>query len=70
VEGQVRVLDEVGRDDSLRPGVERSSVEQEPERKIRSAVSIGGATFMIFGAGFDGEIVGGFLADYWKERAP
>jgi ACS family D-galactonate transporter-like MFS transporter len=33
-----------------------------------SLAAIGGATFIIFGAGFVGEIVGGFLADYWKER--
>jgi ACS family D-galactonate transporter-like MFS transporter len=33
-----------------------------------SLATIGGATFIIFGAGFVGEIVGGFLADYWKER--
>jgi MFS transporter, ACS family, D-galactonate transporter len=33
-----------------------------------SLAAIGGATFIIFGAGFVGEIVGGFLADAWKER--
>ena len=33
-----------------------------------SLAAIGGATFIIFGAGFVGEIVGGFLADTWKER--
>ena len=33
-----------------------------------SLAAIGGATFIIFGAGFIGEIVGGFLADGWKER--
>ena len=33
-----------------------------------SLAGIGGATFIIFGAGFVGEIAGGFLADYWKER--
>jgi ACS family D-galactonate transporter-like MFS transporter len=33
-----------------------------------SLAAIGGATFIIFGAGFVGEIAGGFLADYWKER--
>lgn len=33
-----------------------------------SLAAIGGATFIIFGAGFVGEIVGGFLSDYWKER--
>jgi ACS family D-galactonate transporter-like MFS transporter len=33
-----------------------------------SLAAIGGATFIIFGAGFVGEIVGGFLADHWKER--
>ena len=33
-----------------------------------SLAAIGGATFIIFGAGFIGEIAGGFLADYWKER--
>ena len=42
LESLIRVLDEIGRDDSLRPCVERSSVEQEPERrKIRSAVPLG-----------------------------
>ena len=41
-EGGVRVLDEVGRDDGFWPGVERSSVEQEPECcEIRSAVPLG-----------------------------
>jgi ACS family D-galactonate transporter-like MFS transporter len=34
-----------------------------------SLAAIGGATFIIFGAGFVGEIVGGFLADYWKEKS-
>jgi MFS transporter, ACS family, D-galactonate transporter len=33
-----------------------------------SLAAIGGATFIIFSAGFVGEIAGGFLADYWKER--
>ena len=33
-----------------------------------SLAAIGGATFIIFGTGFVGEIAGGFLADYWKER--
>jgi ACS family D-galactonate transporter-like MFS transporter len=33
-----------------------------------SLAAIGGATFIIFGAGFVGEIVGGFLSDTWKER--
>jgi ACS family D-galactonate transporter-like MFS transporter len=33
-----------------------------------SLAAIGGATFIIFGAGFVGEIVGGFLSDLWKER--
>jgi ACS family D-galactonate transporter-like MFS transporter len=33
-----------------------------------SLAEIGGATFIIFGAGFVGEIAGGFLADHWKER--
>jgi ACS family D-galactonate transporter-like MFS transporter len=33
-----------------------------------SLAAIGGATFIIFGAGFVGEIVGGFLSDHWKER--
>jgi ACS family D-galactonate transporter-like MFS transporter len=33
-----------------------------------SLSSIGGSVFIIFGAGFVGEIVGGFLADHWKER--
>jgi MFS transporter, ACS family, D-galactonate transporter len=33
-----------------------------------SLAAIGGATFIIFGAGFVGEIAGGFLADHWKER--
>src|SRR5205809_1539842 len=33
-----------------------------------SLAAIGGATFIIFGAGFVGEIVGGFLADHWKAR--
>ena len=33
-----------------------------------SLAAIGGATFIIFGAGFVGEITGGFLADYWKMR--
>ena len=42
LESLIRVLDEIGRDDSLRPCVERSSVEQEPERrKIGSAVPLG-----------------------------
>jgi hypothetical protein len=42
LEGRVRVLDEIGRNDGLRPGVERSSIEQEPECcKIRSAVPLG-----------------------------
>jgi hypothetical protein len=41
-EGGVRVLDETGRNDGFRPGVERSSVEQEPECcKIRSTVPLG-----------------------------
>ncbi|PYS51199.1 MAG: MFS transporter [Acidobacteria bacterium] len=31
-----------------------------------SLSAIGSATFIIFGAGFVGEIAGGFLADYWK----
>jgi ACS family D-galactonate transporter-like MFS transporter len=30
--------------------------------------AVGGTTFTIFGAGFIGELVGGFLADYWMER--
>lgn len=29
---------------------------------------IGGATFFIFGAGFVGEILGGYAADFWRER--
>jgi ACS family D-galactonate transporter-like MFS transporter len=33
-----------------------------------SLAAIGGATFIIFGAGFVGEIIGGFLSDHWKER--
>ena len=33
-----------------------------------SLAAIGGATFIIFGAGFAGEMTGGFLADYWKMR--
>ena len=33
-----------------------------------SLAAIGGATFIIFGAGFIGEITGGFLADYLKMR--
>ena len=33
-----------------------------------SLAGVGGATFIIFGAGFVGEIVGGFLSDIWKER--
>jgi MFS transporter, ACS family, D-galactonate transporter len=33
-----------------------------------SLAGIGGATFIIFGTGFVGEIAGGFLADHWKER--
>lgn len=33
-----------------------------------SLAAIGGATFIIFGAGFVGEITGGFLADYLKMR--
>lgn len=33
-----------------------------------SLAEIGGATFIIFGAGFVGEIAGGFLADFWKAR--
>jgi hypothetical protein len=41
-EGGARALDEVRRDDGLRPGVERSSVEQESQRsKIGSAVPLG-----------------------------
>ena len=30
--------------------------------------AIGGSLFVIFGAGFVGEIFGGFLADHWKAR--
>lgn len=30
--------------------------------------AIGGSLFVIFGAGFVGEIAGGFLADYWQAR--
>jgi ACS family D-galactonate transporter-like MFS transporter len=33
-----------------------------------SLAAIGGATFIIFGAGFVGEIVGGFVCDSWKAR--
>jgi MFS transporter, ACS family, D-galactonate transporter len=33
-----------------------------------SLAAIGGATFIIFGAGFVGEIAGGFLSDAWIER--
>jgi ACS family D-galactonate transporter-like MFS transporter len=33
-----------------------------------SLAGVGSATFVIFGAGFVGEIVGGFLSDSWKER--
>jgi ACS family D-galactonate transporter-like MFS transporter len=33
-----------------------------------SLAAIGGATFIIFGAGFVGEIAAGFLSDRWKER--
>ncbi len=29
---------------------------------------IGGATLLIFGMGFIGELVGGYLADYWKAK--
>ena len=36
------------------------------EARHLSLTAIGGATFTIFGAGFVGEIAGGFLADYWK----
>ncbi len=36
--------------------------------KHLSLAAIGGATFIIFGAGFVGEIAGGFLADFWKAR--
>jgi ACS family D-galactonate transporter-like MFS transporter len=36
--------------------------------KHLSLAAIGGATFIIFGAGFVGEIAGGFLADIWKAR--
>ena len=30
--------------------------------------SIGGSVFIIFGAGFCGEIISGFAADIWRER--
>ncbi len=30
--------------------------------------AIGGATFLIFGAGFVGEMIGGILLDFWKGR--
>jgi len=30
--------------------------------------SIGGSMFIIFGAGFVGELFAGFVSDYWKER--
>jgi MFS transporter, ACS family, D-galactonate transporter len=33
-----------------------------------SLSAIGGSLFVIFGAGFVGEIFGGFLADHWKAR--
>jgi len=33
-----------------------------------SLAAIGGATFIIFSAGFVGEIVGGFLSDIWREK--
>jgi ACS family D-galactonate transporter-like MFS transporter len=33
-----------------------------------SIAQIGGATFFIFGAGFVGELIGGYAADFWKER--
>lgn len=33
-----------------------------------SIAQIGGATFFIFGAGFVGELLGGFGADFWRER--
>ena len=33
-----------------------------------SLAAVGGATFIIFGAGFVGEITGGFLCDGWKAR--
>jgi ACS family D-galactonate transporter-like MFS transporter len=36
------------------------------EARDLSLAATGRATFIIFGAGFVGEIVGGFLADYWK----
>ena len=33
-----------------------------------SLASIGGSVFIIFGAGFLGELVAGFVSDEWKER--
>ena len=38
------------------------------EDRHLSLPDIGGAMFIIFGTGFVGEIVAGFLADHWKER--
>jgi ACS family D-galactonate transporter-like MFS transporter len=38
------------------------------EARHLSLASIGGSVFIIFGAGFVGEIVGGLLADHWKAR--
>jgi MFS transporter, ACS family, D-galactonate transporter len=38
------------------------------ETRGLSIGQIGGATFFIFGAGFVGELVGGFAADYWRAR--
>jgi ACS family D-galactonate transporter-like MFS transporter len=38
------------------------------EARHLSLGSIGGSVFIIFGAGFAGELVGGFLADHWKAR--
>jgi ACS family D-galactonate transporter-like MFS transporter len=38
------------------------------EARHLSLESIGGSVFIIFGAGFVGELLGGFLADHWKAR--
>ncbi len=38
------------------------------QEKHFSLQAVGGATFLIFGAGFVGEMIGGSLLDYWKAR--
>ena len=38
------------------------------ETRGLSIGQIGGATFFIFGAGFVGELIGGYAADFWRER--